>query len=598
MAGRIPPHFIDELLTRVDIVDVIDGRVALRKAGREYTACCPFHNEKTPSFTVSREKQFYHCFGCGVHGSAIGFLMEYEHMGFVEAVEELAGLVALEVPREAGSSVPSADRDNQDLYELLGKAADYYRQQLRQHPQAQRAQDYLKGRGLSGEIAAEFELGFAPPGWDNLTAALGVKAERLLTAGMLIRRDNGGHYDRFRERIMFPIRYRRGRVIGFGGRVMGGEDDAQGGANVAGARTAGATGPKYLNSPETPVFHKGSELYGLYQARKAVRKLERLLVVEGYMDVVSLAQFGVRNVVATLGTATTAEHLQRLFRVVPQVVFCFDGDRAGREAAWRALENALPVLSEGRQVRFMFLPDGEDPDSLVRKEGQAGFEQRLENASPFSNYFFDALSGRVDLGSIDGRAQLVEQARPLLKKLPQGVFRHMMATQLAEIARLDAAALADLTGVPRPAAAPRRSAPVAGTSPVRRAIRLLLQRPQLAEGLTELDALRGLELPGVSLLQAMIDLLRDSPHLRCGAILEHWRGQDEGRHLARLAQSPVDVPEDGLAVEFSDVMSHIAALRDEQALDRLLAKSRLGDLSDEEKHQLKQSLAAKSGSGA
>ncbi len=581
MAGYIPPHFIDELLTRVDIVDVIDGRVALRKAGREYTACCPFHNEKTPSFTVSREKQFYHCFGCGVHGSAIGFLMEYEHMDFVEAVEELAGAIGLEVPREAGSTAPSADRGNQDLYEVLEKTVNYYRQQLRQHPQAGQAQDYLKGRGLSGEIAADFELGFAPPGWDNLTSALGVKAERLLAAGMLIRKDSGEHHDRFRERIMFPIRDRRGRVIGFGGRVM-----------------AGDVKPKYLNSPETPVFHKGSELYGLYQARKAVRKLERLLVVEGYMDVVSLAQFGVRNVVATLGTATTAEHLQRLFRVVPQVVFCFDGDRAGREAAWRALENALPVLSEGRRIRFMFLPDGEDPDSLVRKEGQAGFEQRLENASPFSHYFFEALSSRVDLGSIDGRAQLVEQARPLLKKLPQGVFRHMMATQLAEIARLDAAALADLTGVPRPRAGSMRPAPIAGTSPVRRAIRLLLQRPQLAEGLTELDALRGLELPGVPLLQAMIDLLRARPHLSCGAILEHWRGQDEGRHLAHLARLPVDVPDEGLAVEFSDVMSHIASLHDEQAVDRLLAKSRLGDLSDEEKHQLKQSLATKSGSGA
>ena len=581
MAGRIPPHFIDELLTRVDIVDVIDGRVALKKAGREYTACCPFHNEKTPSFTVSREKQFYHCFGCGAHGSAIGFLMEYEHMGFVEAVEELAGTAGLEVPREAGSEAPPADRSQQDLYELLGRAADYYRQQLRQHPQAHQAQDYLKGRGLSGEIAAEFELGFAPPGWDNITAALGAKPERLLAAGLLIARDSGGHYDRFRERIMFPIRDRRGRVVGFGGRVLGTAD-----------------GAKYLNSPETPVFHKGSELYGLYQARKAVRKLERLVVVEGYMDVVSLAQFGVRNVVATLGTATTTEHLQRLFRVVPQVVFCFDGDRAGREAAWRALENALPVLSEGRQVNFMFLPDGEDPDSLVRQEGQAGFERRLENASPFSSYFFETLSRAVDLGSIDGRARLVEQARPLLKKLPPGVFRHMMATQLAEIARLDAAALADLTGAPAPAAAPRRSAPAAGTSPVRRAIRLLLQRPQLVENLTELEALQGLELPGVPLLQAMIELLRARPHLSCGAILEHWRGQEEGRHLARLAQSPVDVPDEGLAVEFADVISHLAALRDEQNLDRLLAKSRLGALSDEEKHQLKQALAAKRGSGS
>jgi len=581
MAGRIPSHFIDELLSRVDIVDVIDGRVALKKAGREYTACCPFHNEKTPSFTVSREKQFYHCFGCGAHGSAIGFLMEFEHMGFVEAVEELAGLAGVEVPREGGGPAAGQDRGNQDLYELLERAADWYRQQLRQHPQARRAQDYLKGRGLSGEIAAEFELGFAPPGWDNITAALGAKPERLLAAGLLIARDSGGYYDRFRERIMFPIRDRRGRVVGFGGRVLGTAD-----------------GAKYLNSPETPVFHKGSELYGLYQARKAVRKLERLLVVEGYMDVVSLAQFGVRNVVATLGTATTTEHLQRLFRVVPQVVFCFDGDRAGREAAWRALENALPVLDEGRQIRFMFLPDGEDPDSLVRQEGREGFEQRLENASPFSRFFFEALSRRVDLGSIDGRAQLVEQARPLLKKLPEGPLRRMMATELAELARFDVAALADLTGVSRPVAAAGRPAPPAGTSPVRRAIRLLLQRPQLVETLGELDGLQGLELAGVPLLQAMIELLRARPHLSCGAILEHWRGRDEGRHLARLAQMPVDVPDEGLAAEFADVMSHLASLRDEQALERLLAKSRLGALSDEEKHQLRQALAARNGSMA
>ena len=575
MAGRIPPHFIDELLTRVDIVDVIDGRVALKKAGREYTACCPFHDEKTPSFTVSREKQFYHCFGCGAHGSAIGFLMEYEHMGFVEAVEELAGSAALTVPREAGSTTPSADQGNKDLFALLEKAADFYRQQLRAHPQASRAQDYLKGRGLSGEIAADFELGFAPPGWDNLTLALGAKSERLLAAGMLIKKDSGGYYDRFRDRIMFPIRDRRGRVIGFGGRVLGSDD-----------------GAKYLNSPETPVFHKGNELYGLYQARKAVRKLERLVVVEGYMDVVSLAQFGVRNVVATLGTATTAEHLQRLFRVVPQVVFCFDGDRAGREAAWRALENALPVLSEGRQIRFMFLPDGEDPDSLVREEGQAGFERRMEDATPFSTYFFEELSRMVDLGSIDGRAQLVDQARPLLKKLPQGVFRHMMATQLGEIARLDAAALADLTGAPQPAVPLQRREPASGTSPVRRAIRLLLQKPGLIESLTELDALQGLGLPGIPLLQAMIDLLRASPHLSCGAILEHWRGEDEGRHLARLAQSPVDVPEDGIVAEFADVISHLAAMRDKQAVERLLAKSRFEGLTDDEKHQLKQALAA------
>lgn len=574
MSGRIPTSFIDELLVRVDIVDVIDSRLQLKKAGREYQACCPFHNEKTPSFTVSPDKQFYHCFGCGAHGSALGFLMEYEHLGFVEAVEELAASVSMEVPREAGQS--SAQRSHQDLYAVMEQAAQFYRQQLKQHEQARRATDYLKGRGLTGEVAAAFELGFAPPGWDNLGAHLlaqGCTEAQLIQAGLVVKKDNGGHYDRFRERIMFPIRDRRGRVVAFGGRQLGGDD-----------------GPKYLNSAETPIFHKGRELYGLFQARKAERKLERLLVVEGYMDVVALAQFGVRNAVATLGTATTRDHLERLFRVVPQIVFCFDGDRAGRQAAWRALENALPVLSEGRQISFMFLPDGEDPDTLVRKEGKDGFEARVTNAQSFSDYFFGELSAAVDMGSIDGRARLVEQARPLLEKLPDGVFKHMMATRLAEIAKVDPSALGGLMAA-RPAsqrAQPRPTMIKGAPSTMRQAISLLLHRPSLVTLMDDVAVLEGLDLPGLPLLQALVELLRQRPHLSCGAIVEHWRAQEkhqEAGHLAKLAGQPLMVPEDGLEAEFTALVARLAALRDEQRWEYLQSKVQLGSATAAEKSE-------------
>ncbi|HKJ77760.1 MAG TPA: DNA primase, partial [Gammaproteobacteria bacterium] len=359
MAGRIPQSFIDDLLSRVDIVEVIDARVPLKKAGRDYAACCPFHDEKTPSFTVSPTKQFFHCFGCGAHGTALGFLMEYDHMGFVEAVEELAAKQGLEIPYEGGAPAAGPGRDLKPLYDLLGQADRYFRHQLRNHPAAAKAVDYLKGRGVSGEVAAAFGLGYAPPGWDGLLQALGRDdgaLKRLVEVGLLIEREEDRRrYDRFRDRVIFPIRDPRGRTVGFGGRVLG--DDK----------------PKYLNSPESEVFHKGRELYGLYEAQQAVRRPERLLVVEGYMDVVALAQHGIANAVATLGTAATADHLQRLFRVTGEVVFCFDGDEAGGKAAWRALENAMPQMRDGRQVRFMFLPQGEDPDSLVRAIGGEAF---------------------------------------------------------------------------------------------------------------------------------------------------------------------------------------------------------------------------------
>lgn len=383
MAGRIPQQFIDDLLNRVDIVEVVDSRVPLKKKGKEYSACCPFHSEKTPSFTVSQNKQFYHCFGCKANGSAIGFLMEYEHLSFPEAIEELARSQGIDVPYEGGQRPdPAVKKAQTDLYDLMQQTDQYYQQQLRQHEQAQTAVDYLKQRGLSGEVAKDFGIGFAPDGWDNLIKALGNTAEKekaLVTAGMLIKKENGKCYDRFRDRIMFPIRDRRGRCIAFGGRILPKDQPNDKDA-------------KYLNSPETPLFHKGRELYGLYEARQALRDIPRLMVVEGYMDVVALAQFDVRYAVATLGTATTADHLQRLFQLTSEVVFCFDGDRAGKDAAWRALQVCLPEMRDGRETRFMFLPDGEDPDSYIRKIGKETFELEIKKSQTFSEYLFKQLT--------------------------------------------------------------------------------------------------------------------------------------------------------------------------------------------------------------
>ena len=526
MAGRIPQAFIDELLTRTDIVEVIDTRVPLKKAGREYKACCPFHNENTPSFTVSQVKQFYHCFGCGAHGTAISFLMDYEHMEFVEAIEELAQRAGLEVPREAGDHAQAPS--TQPYYALLERVSAYYQEQLRSHPQASRAVEYLRQRGLSGEVAARFDIGFAPPGWENLATALHADTatrKLLLELGLTIEREDGSSaYDRFRDRVQFPIRDRRGRTIGFGGRVL---DDST---------------PKYLNSPESPVFHKGQELYGLYEARKSVRQLERILVVEGYMDVVAMAQFEINYAVATLGTATTHEHLERLFRTVPEVVFCFDGDRAGREAAWRALENPLPVLRDGREARFLFLPDGEDPDSLVRKIGKQAFEQQIAAATHLSDVFFERLSSQLDIDSIDGRARLVNLANPLLAKLPDSMFRQLMVERLAELAGTRSDSVANRLDKPPPAQPPPRP-PTArapgqpgSKSTVRQAIELLLYQPALAAQLERPPLLEHCALPGVSLLIEIIDLLKRQPELNTGAILEHWRNREEGRYLHKLAR--------------------------------------------------------------
>ncbi len=577
MAGRIPQHFIDDLLARADIVEVINSRVPLKKAGREYKACCPFHDEKTPSFTVSPGKQFYHCFGCGAHGTPLGFLMDFDHMSFVEAVEELASMLGLEVPREEGAA-PA--RSNDDLYAVLRQAGSFYQEQLKNSPAAV---DYLKGRGLTGQIAVDFAMGYAPDAWDQLLKELGNDSQQqrqLLMTGMLIEREGGGFYDRFRGRIMFPIRDARGRIIGFGGRVLG---DGE---------------PKYLNSPETPLFKKGQALYGLFEARQALRDIPRLLVVEGYMDVVGLAQHGIAYAVATLGTATTVQHLKQLFRVTNQVIFCFDGDRAGRIAAWRALENALPEMREGRDIRFLFLPEGEDPDSLVRHEGRETFEQRFDHATPLSEYLVQHLADQVDMDSIEGRARMAELARPLLASIPPGVYREMLMGQVAQAVRMGHEALRNtLQG---PMAAQRHSRPVAVPAPrtrstlPRRAIGHLLANPHLAVEIEVPELLRDSPERGHRILLELIEQCRERPGLNTAALLERWRERQEGTHLQKLLHQRLQqlgqrsgFSPAGLKQEFHDLIERIELELRPRREKILLQKMASEGLSSEEKEELR-----------
>ena len=617
MAGRIPETFIDELLTRVDIIDVIDTRVPLKKAGKDYKACCPFHEEKTPSFTVSQDKQFYHCFGCGAHGSAIGFLMDYEHMSFPEAIRDLAAGVGLEVPQQAGDYDPAAQQRSDKLIEILRQAEHYYRRQLREHPQAQGAVDYLKGRGLTGEIAASFALGFAPPGWDSLLQALGQDEETrklMVQAGLLVEKEQGGYYDRFRQRIMFPIEDYRGRIVGFGGRVVGKEE------------------PKYLNSPETPVFHKGREIYGLYRGRDAIRRQQQVLVVEGYMDVVALAQFGIDYVVATLGTATTKDHLERLFRFAPEVVFSFDGDRAGRDAAWRALEQSLAVLHDGRQVSFLFLPEGEDPDSFIRQQGRSGFEQQLRQAVSLPEYLFEALSQQVSLTRIDGRARLVELARPLLQRIPEGILRQMLLQRLGELSQMAPETLSELLITPKTpiykgvdageaagkstgaagsgASGSGRGPPVSSLAPgarlrggglqrppslVRQALALLLQHPHLAEQAMG-PRLQELELPGMPLLRQLYELLQvQSGPRSAGAIVERFRDSEHYPILQKLVLWEYPRRQPDVESEFKDALKGLERAWISQAMERLLAKQRAVGLNTEEKQEMQRLIEEKHG---
>lgn len=560
MAGLIPDSFIEELLGRVDIVEVIERRVPLRKAGREYHARCPFHDEKSPSFTVSPQKQFYHCFGCGAHGTAIGFLMNYEGLEFVDAVEELARMAGLQVPREAGS----APRPSAGVLEILSSAAAWYQEQLRQSPAAIA---YLQRRGLSGEVTAQFGIGYAPAGWDGLIKQLGTderQLDRLLRAGMLSQ-GKSGTYDKFRDRIMFPIQDRRGRVIAFGGRALG--DD----------------GPKYLNSPETELFHKGRELYGLYQARKSQPRLERILVVEGYMDVVALAQFGFANCVATLGTATTGEHAELLFRAADEVVYCFDGDRAGRQAAWRALEATLPRLRDGRQARFLFLPEGEDPDSMVRRGGAEAFAGLLAQAQPLSAYFFAHLTETVDMNSIDGRARLVGLTKPYLDQIPAGVFRDMMIERLETLARhrLEEAPRRRPAPVARSAAG---GAPALQRTAMRLALAHMVQDPSLATSIRGMEAFAGCDLPGFEIYRELVDFCAKSPNMTTAQLLELWRDHPAQSHLQKLATWRLPEDSDRAAQEFRDAVTGLELQWIKQRISRMEAV--YADLRPEDRQNL------------
>ena len=573
MAGQIPTQFIDDLLTRVDIVDVIEARVPLKKAGKNLTACCPFHNEKSPSFTVSQDKQFYHCFGCGAHGTAIGFLMEYDQMSFPESIQELADLVGMTVPTTQSLSASPA---KQNLYDLLDKVSQYYIHQLHNHPQKAEFANYLAQRGLSSKIIEQFKIGIAPDGWDNVLKVFGTSEQarqQLDEAGLLSNNEKGRNYDRFRKRIMFPIHDRRGRVIGFGGRVL---DDSS---------------PKYLNSPETPVFHKGNELYGLYQARKANRKLERIIIVEGYMDVIALAEHNVTNAVATLGTATTPEHLRQLLRSTPEVVFCFDGDRAGREAAWRAAENALPLLGGNHQLKFMFLPDGEDPDSIVRQLGTDHFNTLVSQAQNYSDFFFASLESRIDISSMDGRARLVEIAKPYLRHIPTGVYRDMLEQQLAEKAQTSRSVLnkhLEKPVDPRPKATPKKNMAASSTaiSPVRMAITLLLQHPNLHKDIGSFDKIATLDLPGIKILVQLLETLTQNPHLNTAALLERSRGTESSEHLQRLAQQTLALSE----IELKDELIGVVQQLQKQAIEQrkaYLEQKHPSQLTDAEKAEIR-----------
>lgn len=601
MAGLIPQAFIDDLLSRVDIVDVIDKRIKLRKTGKNYSALCPFHTEKSPSFSVEPEKQFYYCFGCGAGGNALGFVMDYERMDFPQAVETLAGDYGLTVPREEGGKDEQTQSESKLILEVLEKSNQFYQKQLRSHPQKARAVNYLKSRGLTGVIAKHFGIGFAPPGWDNLLKALGgdqKQVDLLFKAGLVIKREQDkdaasagaakqdGQYDRFRDRIMFPIRDSRGRVLGFGGRVLTDEK------------------PKYLNSPETPVYHKANELYGLYEARRSNAKQTRFMLVEGYMDVVALAQHGIDCAVATLGTATNATHLTRLFKIVSEVIYCFDGDEAGRTAAWRGMQATLPVLEDGRQVRFLFLPDGEDPDTLVRKIGKARFIELMDAATPLADFFFDHLCEGLNPNSIEGKAKLSSLALPLLRQLPKGIYRQLMIDRLATMAGVEGRAIEEMMGSAAPVSSPssneepphypvppeasygHRSREKASTpkvvekalprSPGLKAIELLLYKPEVGAALDkDMELLRENGDQYTDLLLELVELMKQDPTTNTYTMLGHCYGTPLGNQLTQLMKKEKITPLEGVNSEFHYLIESLLS----DAQKKLLKKQLMAQLA-------------------
>lgn len=570
MAGRIPRVFIDDLLARTDIVDLIDARLKLKKQGKNYHACCPFHNEKTPSFTVNGEKQFYYCFGCGAHGNAIDFLMNYDKLEFVESVEELAAMSNLEVPFEAGNRPGLTERhQRQTLYQLMDGLSRFYQQSL-SYPAAEPARQYLTKRGLSREVIQRFAIGYAPPGWDNALKHLGDTHDNrklLLDAGMLVTSDQGRSYDRFRGRVMFPIRDKRGRVIGFGGRVLGNEQ------------------PKYLNCPETDIFHKGRQLYGLYEVRQMADEPSRLLVVEGYMDVVALAQYGINYAVASLGTSTTAEHIQLLFRVTHNVICCYDGDRAGRDAAWRALETALPYMADGHQMRFMFLPDGEDPDTLVRREGKAAFEERIEQAQPLSSFLFNSLLSQVDLSTPDGRARLSALALPLIIQVPGETLRIYLRQELGNKLGIQDDERLELLMPKQAKSGVIRAAPQLKRTTMRILIGLLAQNPELARLVPSLSGLEQSKLAGLGLFAELVGTCLSQPGLTTGQLLEHYRDTKESAILEKLSMWDEITDKSIVEKTFTDSLNRMFDSLLELRLEELIARDRVYGLSKEERQE-------------
>ena len=569
--ARIPDAFIDELLARSDIVEVVGARVPLKKQGREYAARCPFHDERSASFTVSPTKQFYHCFGCGAHGTAISFLMNYDRLEFLDAVDELARRAGLEVPRDTRQR--NENGDTRDIYAALDAATAFFRRQLAQND---KARAYVDKRGIDPQIVERYGIGYAPDGFSALRDALGTDPRRmqlLERAGLFSKNDKGHVYDKFRDRLMFPIHDRRGRVIAFGGRVIDPGDS-----------------PKYLNSPETALFHKGRELYGLWQAKQANAKLGRLVVVEGYMDVVALAQHGVSQAVATLGTATTPEHAELLFRNAPDACFCFDGDRAGRQAAWKAMESVLPRMKDGRQAFFLFLPEGEDPDSLVRKEGAAGFDARLRDAVPLSEFFFSHMSADVNLSSLDGKARLAERCKPLLAQIPDGAFGDLMQQRLVELTGVGARAGAPQVHVPmqRPRGGP---GPAQRPSLVRSTIQHLLHRPAFALELQPPDRYAELRQPGVALLHELVLLVRERPEIGTGALIEHFAAREESAALQKLAAQELPGEDAALRAEFLGGIEQLEKQVLQQRIDEL--QQRVATLDEAEKYELRALLQSR-----
>lgn len=569
MSNRIPRDFINDLIARTDIVDLISARLTLKKSGSNYLGLCPFHDEKTPSFNVSQSKQFYHCFGCGASGNVIGFLMDYDHLSFVESIEDLAALASVTIPRESTPFASKTSDDSGAIYELQEEVASFYVEQLRQNPDAKHAKNYLAQREVSGDIAKRFQIGFAPSEWEALKSKF--NQNLLLKAGLIIKNEKGRVYDRFRNRVIFPIRNRRGRVIGFGGRVL---DDSK---------------PKYLNSAESSVFQKNKEVYGLYELLKSTRNIEKIIVVEGYMDVIALAQHGIVNAVATLGTSTSKDHIELLFRSVHELVFCFDGDSAGEKAAWRALENSLSSLRGDRKIRFLRIPPGDDPDTLVRREGASAFVERVNTAAFFSEYFFGTLTADLDLAKIENRNTLVNRARPLINKVSDEILRGMLEKHLSELARIEPARL-EILRLPGKKVDQRHSNERSKPSLMRKAITLLLQYPKLA---TTIEFPRE-EVPtsskGTALLSKILSIIDETPDITTGGLFETFRDQPEERTVRRLIQLDSEISEAGVEKEFKGAICRLVQQQQKKRLSALLKKAELDPLSDQELADMTQLL--------